>query len=305
MKDRRWMHFFDSEEDFDEDLEDLDESDNFYDDSDNGEGELEETDLNDHDGHRRRLRRRINRDGFDDVRQKELLELILCYVQSRQDVNSLCDELLEYYGDLRELMKSNREEFSRFEGLGEDGVTWLDSICTLARLGNILKQDRGKRISNFRMLRAFALRLAKLYPGQGCVQVLSDERDHLLYHNRVGSDLRWGESAVLARAGDEVFSFQARNCYIILYTDDPLSHPTQYDLESMNKYTHLLNNSRCVFRDVLFMNEKDCVSLNQKHMMNMEVLRRIEYTLPSTAEDELPMPPGGLIVHPVQREDFF
>ena len=70
--------------------------------------EKQETDINDHDGHRLRLRRQINRDGFDGVTQRDLLELMLCSVQPRQDVNIVCDELMEYFGDLRRLLKKNR-----------------------------------------------------------------------------------------------------------------------------------------------------------------------------------------------------
>lgn len=261
------------------------------------ETETDESDIGDHDGHRLRLRRQVTRDGFDGVRQRELLELMLCCVQPRQDVNTLCDELLEYFGDLRLLLKSGYHEFSSFEGLGEDGAVWLDEICTLARKCCLIQREDGIKIANFRQLYRYARRLLSKTDRPCCFQLLTDGRDYLMFQRKIARHLRWGESSVLARAADDAFSLHARNSYLLVFSEDPRSHPSDYDLQSLHGYSMLMKHSSCVPRDILFMNEEHCVSLNRMRMMNSQLYfpRRKEGS--AAAEEDLPLPEGGWIVH--------
>lgn len=259
--------------------------------------EREQTDIGDHDGHRLRLRRQISQDGFDSVRQTELLELMLCCVQPRQDVKNVCREMLDHFGGLNALLKAEPGDFDRFESLGEDGILWMDRVCALVRMCGRAGKDNEIRISNFSQLKNYAGRLISENRAPCCLQLLSSPDDFLMFQRKICDDLRWGESHVLAAAADDAFSAHARNVYLILFTDDPRAHPTAYDLESLRKYNLLLSHSRCSLRDVLFMNQETCLSLNQMHMIDSPDRRPFDQD--SAAEDDLPLPEGGLIVHHV------
>lgn len=269
---------------------------------DGGISEDDETDIGDHDGHRRRLRRQITQDGFDGVSQRELLELMLCCVQPRQDVNTVCDDLMEHYGDLRRILKGDLQEFLRFEGLGEDGAHWLDEICTLARMCCRMGPFDGVKIANFRQLHRYARRILSKNHKPCCFQLLSDGRDQLLFQRKIAPDLRWGESRCLARAADDAFSLRAKSSYLLVFTDAPGKHPSEYDLQSLRNYSLLLEHSSCTPRDILFMNEEHCVSLSRMRMMN-DLVQAARRRAVSIAEDEdLPAPPGGLILHRIRDE---
>lgn len=265
--------------------------------------ENEETDISDHNGHRLRLRRQITMEGFDGVSQRDLLELMLYSVQPRQDVNIVCNDLLEDYGSLRRLLKSNAEEFSRFESLGDDGVYWMDGICALARMCNGMVFRRRMKIANFSQLRRYAQNLLLKNKRPCCFQLLTDSEDHLLFQRKIAPDLRWGESSSLACAADDAFSLRAQNGYLLVFTDHPSAHPSTYDQKSLCNYSMLLKHSDCRLRDILFMNEKQCISMNRMHMINN--LFAACHRMPgSIAEDEdLPVPEGGLIVHRVSQPD--
>lgn len=287
--------FVDADVDFVEDEETEDNEDN------EDAEDTEDGDIGGHDGHRHRLRRQLLRDGFDSVRQRELLELMLCCVQPRQDVNAVCDELMEHYGDLRDLLKGDLQEFLQFEGLGEDGAYWLDDICTLARMCCRLKRQDGAKIANFQQLYRYARRLMSKNKKPCCIQLLTNESDWLMYQRKFASDLRWGEHPVMNSAVDDAFSLRAKNSYLLVFTDRPQDHPSEYDLRSLHNYTLLLQYSKCTPRDVLFMNETRCVSLNRMRMMN-NLIEFPRWRADSVAGDgDLPLPEGGLILHRIRE----
>jgi DNA repair protein RadC len=71
-----------------------------------------------HSGHRTRLRKRFlaDSDAFSDV---QLLELLLTYAVSRQDVAPVATRLLEVFGSLENVFSASYENLIRVEGVGE------------------------------------------------------------------------------------------------------------------------------------------------------------------------------------------
>lgn len=71
-----------------------------------------------HAGHRTRLRERFlaNPDAFPDG---QLLELLLTYVVSRQDVAPIAARLLEIFGSLENVFSASREALTQVKGVGE------------------------------------------------------------------------------------------------------------------------------------------------------------------------------------------
>ena len=78
-----------------------------------------------HGGHRERLRQRLMTEGVDNFEPHELLEFLLYYAIPRQNVNLLAHELLNTFGNLRNVLGADPSELTQVKGMGENAALWL------------------------------------------------------------------------------------------------------------------------------------------------------------------------------------
>ena len=81
-----------------------------------------------HSQHRERLRRRYINEGLENFEPYELLEMILFYANSRQDVRPIAERLLAKFGTLSKVFDAPREELMKIEGIGEKSAALLTLI---------------------------------------------------------------------------------------------------------------------------------------------------------------------------------
>ena len=60
-----------------------------------------------HSGHRKRVKENVIKNGFSQLEEHRLLELLLFYSIPREDTNELAHRLIEEFGSLDEVFKSN------------------------------------------------------------------------------------------------------------------------------------------------------------------------------------------------------
>lgn len=94
-------------------------------------------------GHRKRLREKYLKGGYDSFLDYEKLELLLTYSIVRKDVKPIAKELLERFGSIEGVMKALPEDLLKVEGLGESSVVFLKLISDMA--GDIFKSSYLKR----------------------------------------------------------------------------------------------------------------------------------------------------------------
>lgn len=84
-----------------------------------------------HEGHRNRLRERFMSEPGE-MRDHELLELLLFYVIPRRDTNDLAHTLIETFGSLRGVLESDVVLLSRVMGVKGSTVVYLKALCELS-----------------------------------------------------------------------------------------------------------------------------------------------------------------------------
>ncbi len=94
-------------------------------------------------GHRKRLREKYLKSGYDSFLDYEKLELILTYSIVRKDVKPIAKELLNNFGNLEGVLKAPREELLKIDGLGDGSVVFLKLISEAAK--DIFKSGYSKR----------------------------------------------------------------------------------------------------------------------------------------------------------------
>jgi DNA repair protein RadC len=71
-----------------------------------------------HQGHRRRLRQRMERVTEEALEDYELLELLLTFAIPRKDTKSLAKELLQHFTGLNGLLRAERSQIEEISGIG-------------------------------------------------------------------------------------------------------------------------------------------------------------------------------------------
>ena len=92
-------------------------------------------------GHRKRLRERFERSGFDGFHDHEVLELLLSFVIPRRDVKPPARSLLEAYKNLAAVFDAPMESLRQVGGIGPQAAVL---IAAIPRLLDRYRQDRWK-----------------------------------------------------------------------------------------------------------------------------------------------------------------
>ncbi len=85
-------------------------------------------DKNIHDGHRKRLFNLAYRAGLDALGEIQALEMVLCYIIPRGDVNPLAHRLLDRFGNFTSVLDASVEELQTVKGLGEESAKKLKML---------------------------------------------------------------------------------------------------------------------------------------------------------------------------------
>ena len=83
-------------------------------------------------GHRERLRKRYIKSGLEGFNDYEVLELLLTYSIARKDVKPIAKELIENFGTIDEIAKSDVKSLLEVDGIGEGSAVFLKLIGDIA-----------------------------------------------------------------------------------------------------------------------------------------------------------------------------
>ncbi len=84
-----------------------------------------------HSGHRKRVKENVIKNGFSQLEEHKLLELMLFYSIPRGDTNELAHKLLNEFGSLDELFKASPDRLKRVEGVGDNTSVMIGTVGEL------------------------------------------------------------------------------------------------------------------------------------------------------------------------------
>lgn len=86
-----------------------------------------------HEGHRDRLRQKIESAGIDCLQPHEVLEYLLFCCIPRKDTNELAHRLIDRFGSLAGVLEANVSELEKVNGISHAGALYLTTIPGVAR----------------------------------------------------------------------------------------------------------------------------------------------------------------------------
>jgi len=81
-----------------------------------------------HSGHRKRVKENVIKNGFSQLEEHKLLELMLFYSIPRGDTNELAHKLINHFGSLEDVFKANIEQLKKVDGVGDNTAIMLEAI---------------------------------------------------------------------------------------------------------------------------------------------------------------------------------
>lgn len=86
-----------------------------------------------HDGHRERMRKRIEECGIQSLQDHEVLEYLLYAVVPRKDTNALAHLILDECGSLAEVFDQSVERLQKIKGVTYNAALFLSSMSDVSR----------------------------------------------------------------------------------------------------------------------------------------------------------------------------
>ena len=81
-----------------------------------------------HSGHRKRVKANVIKNGFSQLEEHKLLELMLFYSIPREDTNELAHKLINYFGSFEDVFRADIEKLKRVDGVGENTAVMIAAM---------------------------------------------------------------------------------------------------------------------------------------------------------------------------------
>lgn len=92
---------------------------------------MAEKKINEHKGHRLRLRRQFINNGIESLYPHQVLELLLFYALPQKDTNGLAHALINRFGSLDKVFDADIEELVSVPGVGESTAIFLKAVSSV------------------------------------------------------------------------------------------------------------------------------------------------------------------------------
>ena len=217
-----------------------------------------------HSGRRERLRLRIENEGVMALKQHELLEFLLYYILPRQDVNLLAHDLLDYFGDIDNVLQADRVQLSRVKGVGASVAEWLmllgEAVKDYERQDTLNRPDLKNYALTFRHAAALQRDIVPPQTWQLCL----DMNHRLIYQRCITPSRAWGEAIVLRDALADVFAVHATSVILVQFVGNMHADYGDYDLRRIDDYAFTLHAAGSQLLDMIIIGEGGLISMRQE-----------------------------------------
>lgn len=169
-------------------------------------------------GHRERLRKRAEEDGFEALKPHEMIELVLFYAVPRVDMTETARALYNRLGSIGAVFGATREALMEVPGVNENIADWIMLTGELVRAYSAVDRRRLPRLWRFRDVMAFLSPIWRRVPAPCCWMVYTDYDNRLMTWTEIADSLHWADALVTREIVREVMALQARHAFLVMFT---------------------------------------------------------------------------------------
>lgn len=219
--------------------------------------------LNEHEGHRERIRKRASDGGLMDMPPHEVMELILYFALPRRDVNELAHRLIDTFGSVRNVLTAGVYELADVKGVGENTARMLKAFgkSALSYIG--IPDDIDPKVFTRSNAIAYASSLFENDRRAQTWVALVNSGGGISYVRRMFTGARWYTEAVRKFIIERVLMYDAHEVIVISRRGMDLPRPFESDLYSLNELSDALKAVDAYILDFIIVGLNKNVSMRQ------------------------------------------
>ncbi len=189
------------------------------------------SDKNDHAGHRKRLKARFAKSGFNGFHEYEILELMLFYCIPFKDTKPLANLLIQTFGSLSKVLDAPAEEIARLKESGAATAQYLQTIRALfaAYSEDAIRQD-GTRLTTMSGLVEYLRALLGNRQNEVLCAVFLDAKNEVLATKELSEGTVSQASAYPRRIVEEALKCKATSLILAHNHPGGIAEPSEDDL---------------------------------------------------------------------------
>ena len=212
-------------------------------------------------GHRLRMRQRLQQMEVDEVRSQDLMEYMLYYALPRRDTKQQAHDLLEHFGSVEAVLNADVKALTAVKGIGARTAAWLASVGRLLDTYEALEPDDKPYLGNLASAAAY---LGKFFAGSSGTQMWQfclNAGGRLIGCMKLADYACWRATEYVRMAMEQALRIKANSVLLCYFTDDKLEHIEEDELESVKNYGYALS--------VTGMNLLDHIVLSREGLSSM------------------------------------
>lgn len=217
-----------------------------------------------HDGHRERMRQRIEQNGAATLQSHELLEYILYSFVPRKDTNEIAHALIDKFGSFAGVLNADAQHLAEIKGMTRNAALFLSNMPSMFRRYSVDTESVKLSLKGRGKAREFMRR--QLY-GATVEQVVAaalDAQDNVIKYEILAAGTGDGVAVSVRSVVDFALKYKASG--ILLAHNHPSGSvkPSQQDLMITREIAWTLNSVGTVLQDHFIFNSTDYYSFDEQ-----------------------------------------
>ena len=215
-------------------------------------------------GHRERLRQRMERDGWETLKPYEMVELVLFYAVPRRNVSDVARRLVDRFENVGGVFMASREALMEVPGVSESMAEWIGLTGELIRSYNALRNEKGIRLSCCQEVIDFLKPRMDLWKKARLWAIYADFNFSLITFSDIHKREEWWDAANTRQMIVQAINNGARYVYMVLWTG---SGPADLDEEEIARLEGIRVSLKAVdldLTDCLLVGDGGIYSMNKR-----------------------------------------
>lgn len=220
-----------------------------------------------HQGHRQRMRERVQNYGLDSLADHEVLEYILYTTNAQRDTNDIAYNLLERFGDFASVLEASEEELCTVEGVGPASARLLHMLPQVSRFYGRSRLDEKRCYKTTEQLGSYLTAKFAWTDHERALLVSLSPRHHI----KAAVWLREGTSDRVSLDVKDVVSaaIKGGTDMVVLAHNHPngVALPSMEDMEATGSIARALGLVNIYLLDHFILTDKECLSMREENRL--------------------------------------
>ncbi len=193
------------------------------------------------DGHRMRMRQRLQQMEVEDVRSQDVVEYLLYYALPRKDTKQQAYELLEKFGSLKGILDADEQELTKVNGIGQRTAKWLKAVGRAMQAYVKLEPDDKPFMGNLASAKAYLSRFFVRSSGVQMWQFCLNAGGRMIGCMKLADYACWRSSEYARMAIEQAVMMRANSVLLCYYTGSEPADVEEDELEAVKNYGYALS----------------------------------------------------------------